>query len=79
MRFLYVGAFLSPPHDHMNRNLIVHFDCWSGNIVSFLGLLSTLIFIFGAFVLWSFCSSGLYSVPPRDHMNRMGIVHTCIT
>ena len=35
--------------DHMNRNGIVHLDCWSIKIFSLLGVLSALIFI-----LWGF-------------------------
>ena len=73
----------------MNRNGIVHLDCCSGNTFSGLGLLSTLIFILRAFVLWGFCPMWLFSVPhvitwtewglstpvSRDHMNRNGVVH----
>jgi len=66
--------------DHMNRNGIVHLDLWSIKIFSgFAGLLSALIFILGALVLWCFCPLGFFSVPPLDHMNRIWIVHTCTT
>ena len=41
--------------DHMNRNWIVHLDCWSIRIFSLLGVLSDLIFI-----LWGFCSMVLF-------------------
>ena len=41
--------------DHMNRNGIVHLDCWSIKILSLLGGLSALIFI-----LWGFLSYGAF-------------------
>ena len=45
--------------DHMNRNGIVHLDCLNIKIFfGFLGLLSSLSFILGAFVLWCFCPLG---------------------
>ena len=36
------------------------------------------------FYPWGFClvvllSIGFFSVPPHDHINKMGNVHTCIT
>ena len=66
--------------DHMNRNGIVHLDLWSIKIFSgFVGLLSAMIFILGAFCPMVFLSIGFFSVPPHDHINRMGNVHTCIT
>ena len=43
--------------DHMNRNGIVHLDCWSIKIFSLLGVLSALIFI-----LWFFCPIVLLSI-----------------
>ena len=51
--------FLSPPVscDHMNRNGIVHLDCWSIKIFSLLGVLSALIFI-----LWGLCPMVLLSI-----------------
>ena len=76
--------------DHMNRNGIVHLDLWSIKIFSgFVGLLSAVIFILGAFVLWCFCPLGfslshhmiiltewgMCTPVSRDHVNRNGIVH----
>ena len=93
--FCPLGAFLIPAHvitwrreswlstpvscDHMNRNGIVHLDCWSIKIFSGFGAFVRFDFILRVFVLWCFCPLGLFSVPPRDHMNRTGIVHTCIS
>ena len=72
--------------DYMNRNGIVHLDCWRTKILSLLGVLSSLIFI-----LWGFCPMLLLSIMAflcaltvmlivhtcchRDHMTRIGIVH----
>ena len=64
--------------DHMNRNGIVHLDCWSIKIFSLLVVLSALILSFVPFVLWCFCPFWLFSVRPHDRMTRMLIVHTCI-
>ena len=43
--------------DHMNRNVIVHLDCWRTKILSLLGVLTSLIFI-----LWGFCPGLLLSI-----------------
>ena len=76
--------------DHMNRNGIVHLECYGTKVFSGLRLLSALIFILGAFVLLGFCHWGL-SLPPLislitrtewglptpvscDNMNRKGTV-----
>ena len=85
--------FSVPPpvsRDHMNRNGIVNLNCWNIKIFfGFLGLLSALIFILGAFGLWCFCPLGfslshhmiiltewgMCTPVSRDHMNRNGIVH----
>ena len=91
--FCPLGLFSVPPpvsRDHMNRNGIVILDCWNIKIFfGFLGLLSALIFILGAFGLWCFCPLGfslshhmiiltewgMCTPVSRDHMNRNGIVH----
>ena len=85
-----LGLCSSVSRDHMNRNGIVHLDCWNIKILfCFLGLLSALIFILGAFVLWCFCPLGfsqshhmiiltewgMCTPVSRDHVNRNGIVH----
>ena len=48
-----------------------------GTDISKYSSLGAPVLSFGAFVLWCFCSLGLFSVRPRDHMNRMLIVQTC--
>ena len=84
-----MGTAHTLSRDHMNRNDIVRLDCWSINIFSRLGLLSTFILIFGAFVLLGFCPLGFCPSPhvitwtewglptpvPRDYINRNSIVH----
>ena len=69
-RYLLMQCFLCPPtwshdenvdclhlyHVNMNRNGIVHLDCWNIKIFSLLGVLSALIFI-----LWGFCPMVLLS------------------
>ena len=58
---------------------IVHLDCWSIKIFSHFGGFCPLWFwSFGSFVLWCFCPFLLFSVPPRDRITRMLIIHTCI-
>ena len=58
---------------------IVHLDCWSIKIFShFWGFCPLWFWSFGAFVLWCFCPFLLFSVPSRDRIMRMLIVHTCI-
>ena len=58
---------------------IVHLVCWSLKIFShFGGFYPPWFWSFRAFVLWCFCPFLLFSVPQRDGMTRMLIVHTCI-
>ena len=64
--------------DHMNRNGIVHLDCWSIKIFPLLGFCPLWFLSFWAFVLLCFCPFWLFSVRPRDRTMRMLIVHTCI-
>ena len=60
-------------------HLIVHLNCWSLKIFShFWSFYPPWFWSFGAFVLWCFCPFLLFSVPQRDGMTRMLIVHTCI-
>ena len=93
MVLLFIFSFLCPPTwsawwecwlstpvscDHMNRNGIVHLDCWSIEIFSLLIFLSALIFILWGFVLCCFFPLWLFSVRPHDRMTRTLIFHTCI-
>ena len=82
-------AFLCPSHDHMYRMVIVH-TCityvitWTDGGLSALSVIGSFIFCILAFVCWGFCPFWLLSIrvllcPPHDHMNRIWIVHTCIT
>ena len=41
--------------DHMNRNGIIHLDCWSIKIFSLWGFCMLWFLSFGSFVLWCFC------------------------
>ena len=64
--------------DHVNRNGIVHLDCWEYQNIFWV----CWAFVRFDFYPWGFCpivflSIGLFSVPPLDHMNRIWIVHTC--
>ena len=81
--------FSVTPSDHINRMGIVH-TCityvipWREGGLSTLSVRGSLfsglaILSVEDFVLCDFCPLRLFSVTPRDHINRMGIAKECLT